>query len=140
MEIKRNATAHWEGSGKDGKGTVSTASTVLDGTQYSFNTRFADGVGTNPEELAAAAHAGCFSMQLAFNIQGAGFTATSIDTKAVVTLDTGSSSISSSKLTVKASVPGLEKEKFDELVEHAEKNCPISKLFNTAISVDATLE
>ncbi|KAA9356790.1 MULTISPECIES: OsmC family peroxiredoxin [Larkinella] len=140
MEIKRNATAHWEGSGKDGKGTVSTASTVLDGTQYSFNTRFADGVGTNPEELAAAAHAGCFAMQLAFNIQGAGFTATFIDAKAVVSLDTASSSISSSKLTVKASVPGLEKEKFDELVEHAEKNCPISKLFNTAISVDATLE
>ncbi|RCR65998.1 OsmC family peroxiredoxin [Larkinella punicea] len=140
MEIKRNATAHWEGSGKDGKGTVSTASTVLDGTQYSFNTRFADGVGTNPEELAAAAHAGCFAMQLAFNIQGAGFTATFIDAKAVVSLDTASSSISSSKLTVKASVPGLEKDKFDELVEHAEKNCPISKLFNTAISVDATLE
>ncbi|MGM9508553.1 OsmC family peroxiredoxin [Larkinella sp. GY13] len=140
MEIKRNATAHWEGSGKDGKGTVSTASTVLDGTQYSFNTRFADGIGTNPEELAAAAHAGCFAMQLAFNIQGAGFTATFIDAKAVVSLDTASSSISSSKLTVKASVPGLEKDKFDELVEHAEKNCPISKLFNTAISVDATLE
>jgi osmotically inducible protein OsmC len=140
MEIKRNATAHWEGSGKDGKGTVSTASTVLDGTQYSFNTRFADGVGTNPEELAAAAHAGCFAMQLAFNIQGAGFTATFIDAKAVMTLDTGSSSISSSKLTVKASVPDITKEKFDELVEHAEKNCPISKLFNTAISVDATLE
>ncbi|GAB3901451.1 OsmC family protein [Larkinella knui] len=140
MEIKRNATAHWEGSGKDGKGTLTTASTVLNGTQYSFNTRFADGVGTNPEELAAAAHSGCFAMQLAFNIQGAGFTATFIDAKAVVTLDPASSSITSSKLTVTASVPGITKEKFDELVGHAEKNCPISKLFNTAISVDATLE
>ncbi|RRB07154.1 OsmC family peroxiredoxin [Larkinella rosea] len=140
MEIKRNATARWEGSGKDGKGALSTASTVLNDTQYSFNTRFADGIGTNPEELVAAAHSGCFAMQLAFNIQGAGFTATFIDAKAVITLDTGNSSITSSKLTVTASVPGISKEKFDELVEHAEKNCPISKLLNTAISVDATLE
>ncbi|GAB3937866.1 OsmC family protein [Larkinella terrae] len=139
MEIKRNASAHWEGSGKEGKGTITTASTVLKETQYSFNTRFADGVGTNPEELVAAAHAGCFSMKLAFNIQEAGFTATSIDTKAVVALDTNSGSISSSKLTVTASVPDLTKEKFDELVADAEKNCPISKLFNTAISVEATL-
>ncbi|RAK00204.1 osmotically inducible protein OsmC [Larkinella arboricola] len=139
MEIKRNATARWEGAGKDGKGTLSTASTVLKDTQYSFNTRFADGVGTNPEELVAAAHAGCFSMKLAFNLQEAGFTATSIDTKAVVSLDTNSGSISSSRLTVTASVPDISKEKFDELVADAEKNCPISKLFNTAISVDATL-
>ncbi|GAB3324769.1 OsmC family protein [Larkinella ripae] len=139
MEIKRNATARWEGSGKEGKGTISTASTVLSDTQYSFNTRFADGVGTNPEELVAAAHAGCFSMKLAFNLQEAGFTATSIDTKAVVALDTNSGSISSSKLTVTASVPDITKEKFDELVADAEKNCPISKLFNTAISVEATL-
>ncbi|MFD1141069.1 OsmC family protein [Larkinella insperata] len=139
MEIKRNATARWEGAGKDGKGTISTASTVLKDTQYSFNTRFADGVGTNPEELVAAAHAGCFSMKLAFNLQEAGFTATSIDTKAVVSLDTNSGSISSSKLTVTASVPDISQEKFDELVADAEKNCPISKLFNTAISVDATL-
>lgn len=139
MQIKRNASAHWEGSGKDGKGTVSTASTVLNQTQFSFNTRFADGVGTNPEELAGAAHAGCFSMQLAFNIQGAGFTADSLDTQCTITLDTDSASISSSHLVVKASVPGLDQAKFQELVEHAEKNCPISKLFNTKISVDATL-
>ncbi|MVM28898.1 OsmC family peroxiredoxin [Spirosoma sp. HMF4905] len=139
MQIKRNASAHWAGSGKDGKGTVSTASTVLNQSQFSFNTRFADGVGTNPEELAGAAHAGCFSMQLAFNIQGAGFTADSIDTQCTITLDTDSASISSSHLVVKASVPGLDQAKFQELVEHAEKNCPISKLFNTKISVDATL-
>ncbi|QMW04312.1 OsmC family protein [Spirosoma foliorum] len=139
MQIKRNASAHWAGSGKDGKGTVSTASTVLNQSQFSFNTRFADGIGTNPEELAGAAHAGCFSMQLAFNIQGAGFTADSIDTQCTITLDTDSASISGSHLVVKASVPGLDEAKFQELVEHAEKNCPISKLFNTKISVDATL-
>jgi len=137
MKISRNATAHWSGTGKDGKGTLSTASTVLDQTQYSFNTRFADGKGTNPEELVAAAHAGCFAMQLAFNIQGAGFTADSLDVTCVVTLE--DSGITSSKLTLTASVPDLEKAKFDELVDHAEHNCPISKLFNTTISVDATL-
>lgn len=139
MQIKRNASAHWEGSGKDGKGTVTTASTVLKDTQYSFNTRFADGVGTNPEELVAAAHAGCFAMKLAFNLQEAGFTATSLDAQCVIALDTDSGSISSSKLTVKASIPDITKEKFDELVADAEKNCPISKLLNTDISVDATL-
>ncbi|MFC5408182.1 OsmC family protein [Larkinella bovis] len=139
MEIKRNASAHWVGSGKDGKGTLSTASTVLKDTQYSFNTRFADGVGTNPEELVAAAHAGCFSMKLAFNLQEAGFTATSLDTKAVITFNTDSGSISSSKLILTASVPDITQEKFDELVADAEKNCPISKLLNTAISVEASL-
>ncbi len=137
MKISRNATAHWSGTGKDGKGTLSTASTVLDQTQYSFNTRFADGKGTNPEELVAAAHAGCFAMQLAFNIQGAGFAADSLDVTCVVTLE--DSGITSSKLTLTARVPDLEKAKFDELVDHAEHNCPISKLFNTTISVDATL-
>ncbi|MGF7217818.1 osmotically inducible protein OsmC [Spirosoma lacussanchae] len=137
MQIKRNATAHWTGTGKDGKGTLSTASTVLNQTQYSFNTRFADGVGTNPEELVAAAHAGCFAMQLAFNIQQAGFAADSLDVQCTITLEDGG--ISSSNLKLTASVPGLENEKFNELVEHAEKNCPISKLFNTTINVDATL-
>ena len=139
MNIKRKSTAHWEGSGKDGKGTVSTASTVLNQTQYSFNTRFADGVGTNPEELVGAAHAGCFSMKLAFNLQEAGFTADSIDTQCVITLDTDSGSISESHLVVKASVPGIDKDKFQSLVDDAEKNCPISKLFNTKITVEATL-
>lgn len=139
MQIKRNASAHWEGSGKEGKGTVSTASTVLNQTQYSFNTRFADGVGTNPEELVGAAHASCFSMKLAFNIQEAGFTADSIDTQCVISLDTGSGSISESHLVVKASVPGIDKDKFQSLVDDAEKNCPISKLFNTKITVEASL-
>ena len=139
MPIKRKASAHWEGSGKDGKGTVSTASTVLNQSQYSFNTRFADGVGTNPEELVAAAHAGCFSMKLAFNLQGAGFTADSLDTECTITLDTDSGSISESHLVVKASVPGIDAEKFQSLVDDAEANCPISKLFNTKITVEATL-
>lgn len=139
MQIKRKASAHWEGSGKEGKGTVSTASTVLNQTQYSFNTRFADGVGTNPEELVGAAHAGCFSMKLAFNLQEAGFTADSIDTDCTITLDPGTGSISESHLVVKASVPGIEPDKFQSLVDDAEANCPISKLFNTKISVEASL-
>ena len=139
MAIKRNASAHWEGSGKDGKGTVSTASTVLNQAQYSFNTRFADGIGTNPEELVGAAHAGCFSMKLAFNLQEAGFTADSIDTQCTITLDPASGSITESHLVVKASVPGIEAEKFQSLIDDAEANCPISKLFNTKITVEATL-
>ncbi|ADB38742.1 OsmC family peroxiredoxin [Spirosoma linguale] len=137
MKITRNAQAHWAGTGKDGQGTVSTASTVLNQTQYSYKTRFEDGVGTNPEELVAAAHAGCFAMQLAFNIQQAGFAADSLDVNCAISLEDGS--ISSSVLTLKASVPGLDKAKFDELVDHAEHNCPISKLFNTTITVNATL-
>lgn len=137
MKITRSATAHWEGTGKDGKGTLSTASSVLNQTQYSFNTRFADGIGTNPEELVAATHAGCFAMKLAFNIQQAGFAADSLDVQCAITLE--DSGITSSKLTLKASVPGLDQAKFDELVSDAEQNCPISKLFNTSISVDATL-
>ncbi|GAB3796783.1 OsmC family protein [Spirosoma humi] len=137
MKITRNAQAHWAGTGKDGQGTVTTASTVLNKTQYSYKTRFEDGVGTNPEELVAAAHAGCFAMQLAFNIQQAGFAADSLDVSCAITLEDGG--ITSSVLTLKAAVPGLEKAKFDELVDHAEHNCPISKLFNTTIKVDATL-
>ncbi|WP_020598894.1 OsmC family protein [Spirosoma panaciterrae] len=139
MPIKRNASAHWEGSGKEGKGTVSTASTVLNQTQYSFNTRFADGVGTNPEELVAAAHASCFSMKLAFNLQEAGFTADSIDTQCTITLDPAVGGITESHLVVKASVPGIDSEKFQAAIDDAEKNCPISKLFNTKITVDASL-
>ncbi|GAB4032164.1 OsmC family protein [Spirosoma gilvum] len=139
MPIKRNASAHWEGSGKEGKGTVSTASTVLNQTQYSFNTRFADGVGTNPEELVAAAHAGCFSMKLAFNLQEAGFTADSLDTQCTITLDPTVGGITESHLVVKASVPGIDNEKFQAAVDDAEKNCPISKLLNTKITVEASL-
>lgn len=137
MKIARKASAHWAGSGKDGKGSLTTDSTVLSNTQYSFNTRFEDGVGTNPEELVAAAHAGCFAMQLAFNIQQAGFTADTLDVQCTITLQDGA--ITSSKLKLDAAVPGLDKAKFDELVDHAEQNCPISKLFNAEISVESTL-
>ena len=135
--MKRHATAIWQGSGKEGKGNLSAQSGVLDKTQYSFTSRFEEGIGTNPEELVAAAHAGCFTMKLSFNIDGAGFTAETLETKCVITLEDGM--VTTSQLTLNASVPGIPQEKFDELVVDAEKNCPISKLLDTAISVDATL-
>ncbi|WP_028296900.1 OsmC family protein [Olivibacter sitiensis] len=136
--MKRNATAVWQGSGKEGKGTLSTQSGVLKETQYSYKSRFEDGIGTNPEELIGAAHAGCFTMKLTFNIDAAGYTAEKLETKADVTLADGT--ISESHLTLKAVVPGIPKEKFDELVSDAEKNCPVSKLLSATITVDATLE
>jgi osmotically inducible protein OsmC len=110
---------------------------VLQQTQYSFNSRFAEGIGTNPEELVAAAHAGCFTMKLSFVLGEAGFTADSLETKCEISFENGS--ITKSHLTVKGTVPGISKEKFDECVKNAEENCPISKLLNTAISSEATL-
>lgn len=135
--MKRSATANWQGTGKDGKGTVSTQSGVLSSTAYSYKSRFEEGIGTNPEELIGAAHAGCFTMKLSFLLSGAGFTPENIDTKATITLDNGA--ITSSHLEVKASVPGLEPEKFAELAADAKANCPISKLLNTEITMDASL-
>jgi lipoyl-dependent peroxiredoxin len=135
--MKRNATAVWNGTGKDGNGHLTTQSIVLNQTQYSFNTRFADGVGTNPEELVAAAHAGCFSMKLAFNLQAAGFAADELHTNCAITLENGA--ITSSAITLNAKIQGIEAEKFAELVADAEANCPISKLLNTSISVTYTL-
>ena len=135
--MKRNATAVWNGSGKEGSGNLSTASTVLNKTQYSFNSRFAEGVGTNPEELVAASHAGCFSMKLSFVLGAAGFTPESIDTKCSITLDNGA--ITESHLDVTAKVPGIDKAKFDESVADAKANCPISKLLNTNITYEAKL-
>jgi lipoyl-dependent peroxiredoxin len=135
--MKRKASAVWNGTIMEGKGSISTQSTVLNNAQYSFKTRFADGVGTNPEELIAAAHAGCFTMQLSANIGEAGFTPESLETSCEVTFENGS--VTKSHLTVHAKVEGLEQSKFAELVEHAEKNCPISKLLNTEISVDSSL-
>ena len=133
----RHASAVWNGSGKEGKGTVSSQSGVLQQTQYSFNSRFAEGIGTNPEELVAAAHAGCFTMKLSFVLGEAGFTPDSLETKCEITFENGS--ITKSHLIVKGSVPGISKEKFEEVVKDAEANCPISKLLNTAISSEATL-
>ena len=108
----RHASAVWNGSGKEGKGTLTSQSGVLQQTQYSFNTRFADGIGTNPEELVAAAHAGCFTMKLSFVLGEAGFTPDSLETKCEITFENGS--ITKSHLTVNGKVPGISKEKFEE--------------------------
>jgi osmotically inducible protein OsmC len=134
----RNATAVWNGSGKEGNGNLTTASTVLNKTQYSFNSRFAEGVGTNPEELVAAAHAGCFTMKLSFVLNEAGFTADSLETKCEITFENGV--LTRSHLIVKGKVPGISKEQFDASVQNAEKNCPISKALNMDITSEATLE
>jgi osmotically inducible protein OsmC len=136
--MKRKATAVWNGSGKEGTGHLTTQSTVLSKTQYSFNSRFAEGVGTNPEELIAAAHAGCFTMKLSFNLGEAGFEPKELETSCEITFENGA--ITRSHLTLSAQVPGIDQAKFDELVKDAEENCPISKLLNTEISVDASLK
>ena len=139
--MKRTATALWNGSGKDGKGTMTTQSTTLNQAQYSYKTRFEEGVGTNPEELIAAAHAGCFTMALAFELQGAGFTADELETTAVLTFESTATlpSITKSHLELKAKIPGITQEKFQELVKGAEQGCPVSRVLKAEISVDATL-
>lgn len=137
--MKRNATAVWNGSGKEGSGHLTTQSTVLSTTQYSFNSRFAEGVGTNPEELVAAAHAGCFSMKLSFVLGASGFTADEINTKCEITLDPAQGAITESHLIVTAKIPGISKEQFESAVADAKANCPISKLLNTNITHEATL-
>lgn len=135
--MKRHATAVWQGTGKEGNGHLTTQSSVLNKTQYSFNTRFADGVGTNPEELVAAAHAGCFSMKLSFVLNAAGFTAQELETTCEVNFENGA--VTESHLVLRAVVPGIEEAKFAACVTDAEKNCPISKLLDTKISVSYTL-
>jgi lipoyl-dependent peroxiredoxin len=135
--MKRTANAIWNGSGKEGKGTLSTQSTTLNNTQYSYKSRFEDGVGTNPEELVAAAHAGCFAMKLSFVLQGMGLTAESLDVKGEITL--GDGSITLAALTLKAKIPGITEAQFKEAAEDAKLNCPISKLLNTTITLDASL-
>lgn len=137
MAIVRNANAVWVGTGKDGNGHLTTASTVLDNSQYSYSTRFENGVGTNPEELIAAAHAGCFSMKLAFNLQAAGYVDIELQTSCDIVLDNGE--ITNSNLKLQAKINGISNDKFDELVKDAEANCPISKLLNTKISVEYKL-
>jgi lipoyl-dependent peroxiredoxin len=131
MNIRRNAKAIWQGTGKEGKGHLSTASTVLNETAYSFNTRFAEGVGTNPEELISAALAGCFSMKLAFNLQGVGFAAQQIETTATTILENGGIQVIELNLTVQ--VADIETVKLEELILDAKANCPISKLMNAEI-------
>ena len=135
--MKRTATAIWNGTGKDGSGKLSTQSGTLSNTQYSYKSRFEDGVGTNPEELIAAAHAGCFAMKLSFVLQAAGLNPESLDVSAEVTLDNGV--ITSSNLVLKAKIAGITPEKFKEATEDAKANCPVSKLLNASISLDASL-
>lgn len=135
--MKRNATAIWKGSLKEGKGVLTTQSKTLENTQYSFHSRFEEGVGTNPEELVAAAHSGCFTMQLSAYITEAGFEIESIETKCVINLLEGT--IKESNFTVNAKIEGISDAAFQELITKAEQNCPISKLFNTTITTSATL-
>ncbi len=137
--MKRSATAHWEGNGKEGKGLLSAQSNVLNKTQYSFGSRFESGIGTNPEELVAAAHAGCFSMKLSFVLTDAGFVPKNIDTKCEVTLDAAKGEVTESHLSVKVDAPGITQAKFNELVNYAKDNCPISKLLKATITMDAAL-
>jgi len=136
--MKRFATANWKGSGKEGTGANTTQSGVLSNTQYSYKSRFEEGIGTNPEELVAAAHAGCFTMKLSFVLNAAGFTADNIDTKCTITLDPAAG-ITESHLEVKATVPGIDAAKFAECAADAKANCPISKLLNTNITMEASL-
>jgi osmotically inducible protein OsmC len=140
--MDRSASAVWHGGLKTGSGTISTQSHTLENTQYSFKTRFEDGVGTNPEELIAAAHAGCFTMALSAQLTSAEFEPSTLETTAVVTLETTEDGPTVTKihLTTKATVPGIEKEKFDELAKKAKEGCPISRLLKAAeITLDATL-
>jgi osmotically inducible protein OsmC len=139
--VIRKAKAIWRGTGREGTGELSTDSGVLAQTPYSFKTRFENEKGTNPEELIAAAHAGCFTMALAFRLQAAGLTPTKLDTEAAVTLEPEGQGfkISRSALTLRASVPGLEEAAFAQMAGEAEKNCPVSKVLNAEITLDAKL-
>ena len=139
--MKRTATAVWNGSGKDGTGNLTTQSTTLNKANYSYKTRFEEGVGTNPEELIAAAHAGCYTMALAFALQGAGFTPDSLETTSTITLDpsSGVPTITQSALVLKAKIPGITSEKFQELAKGAEQGCPVSRVLKAEITLDATL-
>jgi osmotically inducible protein OsmC len=140
--MDRNASAVWHGTLKEGKGTISTQSGTLKETQYSFAARFAEGVGTNPEELIAAAHAGCYTMALSSQLTQAGLTPDTIETKAVVTLDLHGEAPTITKihLTNTSKVPGIDKAKFDELANKAKLGCPVSKVLKGAeITLDATL-
>ena len=140
--ITRNATAVWAGAGKDGRGTLTTQSGTLKDTPYSFNTRFGDGKGTNPEELIAAAHAGCFSMALAFQLSGAGHAPERLETKAdlAITQEDGGWRITAVTLNLKAKVPGISRDEFMKLADAAKAGCPVSKVLNAEITLKAELE
>ena len=140
--MKRKASAVWNGDLKSGRGTLSSTSTVLKDTPYSFATRFENGPGTNPEELIAAAHAGCFSMALSAALQQAGFTAEKIDTTATVSLENlpqTSWTINAIHLDTTASVPGISADKFAEVAAGAKANCPVSRVLKAEITLEARL-
>jgi lipoyl-dependent peroxiredoxin len=137
MKFTRRANANWKGTGMDGKGTISTQSTTLNEAQLSFKTRFDQGVGTNPEELIAAAHSGCFTMQLSFLLSEAGFVPEDLDTVAKVTFEDGTITLIQLELTGK--VPGISAEDFQQAAQKAKEICPISKLLNTEITLTVTL-
>lgn len=139
--VIRSASAHYSGLGKDGKGSVTTQSGVLDAQPYSFNTRFGDGKGTNPEELVAAAHASCFTMALSFALAGAGYSDGELETTAKVSLDQDGVGfkVTKSALTLQATVPGISEEEFGRIADEAKANCPISKLLNAEVTLDRTL-
>ena len=138
----RKANAVWRGTGRDGTGRLTTASGVLSNQNYGYRTRFENEAGTNPEELLAAAHAGCFTMAVAFGLQQAGFTAEELRTEAAVSLDQEGAGfrISKSALTLRARSPGIDASRFAEIATAAEKNCPVSKALNAEITLDAQLE
>ncbi len=140
--MKRTAHARWQGDLKSGSGTVWTASGTLASTPYSFHTRFEEGKGTNPEELLAAAHAGCFAMALSHQLAQAGLTAASLDATCTITLEqtAGGFAITGSHLDLKAKVPGASREAFDQAAQAAKAGCPVSKLYNTNITLNAQLE
>jgi lipoyl-dependent peroxiredoxin len=139
--MDRKAQAVWRGTGKDGEGRLTSASGVLSDTAYSFKTRFENEKGTNPEELIAAAHAGCFGMALAFELQMAGFSPTELASEAVVSIEKEGQGfrITRSALTLRAQVPGIDRQKFDALANSAKQNCPVSKLLNAEVTLSATL-
>ncbi len=139
MKFTRKANAAWTGSGKDGNGSITTGSKVLDKTQYSFHTRFEDSKkGTNPEELIGAAHAGCFAMQLSFLLNESNFTATTLDVDAVVTFEEGE--ITKITLHLEGDVPNIDAEQFQQIAHKAKEVCPISKVLNTEIELKITLK
>ncbi|MEE3623057.1 OsmC family protein [Nitrospirillum sp. BR 11752] len=140
-QLKRTANAVWHGTGKDGDGALTTQSATLSSVPYSYIARFGDGKGTNPEELIAAAHAGCFSMALAFMLSGAGFTPEEIKSDALLTMEGEGAGwrISAVKLTVRAKVPGIEAGKFQDIAAEAKANCPVSRVLNAEITLDAAL-
>ena len=139
--MQRKANARWQGTAKEGSGTLSVQSGTLNEVPYTFKARFGDAKGTNPEELIAAAHAGCFTMALSFALNNAGFTADAIDTEAQLTLDQvpGGFSITAVHLTTRARVPNIDAAKFGEIAAGAKANCPVSKVLNATITLDATL-